>query len=250
MRRRGKLVVRLLRVLVGVLLMLVLLSIGLAEGTYRYWLHKIGELPSPPSSELSPRVLAAVWAAESSSPRMEVERIDLIALKVGRVFLLSEEPVKAGQRIASAVAKSWIDPQQGSRLDWHFKNLALMIWLTRNWSAEQLAGYRATRGYFGPGVYGIDAAGRLYFGVGSSGLDLGQAALLAGLLQAPSRNDPARHLERATMRRNFVLDRLLAGGFITSEEHEQARRTPVTLVLAPGGPDLHERKPNATGRSR
>jgi penicillin-binding protein 1C len=76
---------------------------------------------------------------------------------------------------------------------------------------------------FGNGVEGIARAAEAYFGRSVDALTLGEAALLAGLPQAPSRLDPRRHLQRAITRRDHVLDRMLALGLRTPEEIRLAR---------------------------
>src|SRR5204862_85981 len=67
-----------------------------------------------------------------------------------------------------------------------------------------LAGYLNTV-YFGQGAYGIQAAAKTYFSEPASAIDLQQAALLTGLIQAPSAYDPVDHPQRAKERRNIVL---------------------------------------------
>jgi len=76
---------------------------------------------------------------------------------------------------------------------------------------------------YGNGIEGIERAAEAYFGRPASELTLGEAALLAGLPQAPSRLDPRRHLGRALARREHVLSRMLALGLRTPEEVRLAR---------------------------
>lgn len=84
--------------------------------------------------------------------------------------------------------------------------------------------------YFGGGTYGISAAARSFFDVEPSELTLPQAALLAGLPQAPSRYDPRRNRESARRRQRYVLDRMLIAGFLTPEEHRAALDTPIEII--------------------
>ena len=72
--------------------------------------------------------------------------------------------------------------------------------------------------YFGSRTYGLSAASHGLFGVPPSELTLPQAALLAGLPQAPSRYDPRRHPEEALARQRYVLERMRIAGFITQQE--------------------------------
>jgi penicillin-binding protein 1A len=68
--------------------------------------------------------------------------------------------------------------------------------------------------YYGHGFYGIDQAARGYFGRTPAQLTWGQAALLAGVVQAPSDDDPLLHPARATARQHHVLRRLVATGVL------------------------------------
>ena len=79
----------------------------------------------------------------------------------------------------------------------------------------------------GPGLYGIEQASCAYFGIPGSELDLANDALLAGLAQAPSAYDPILHPHAALMRRNEVLQAMLAEGDITRSVLQGARDEPI-----------------------
>lgn len=97
------------------------------------------------------------------------------------------------------------------------------IELERRMSKSAILEQYLNRLPYGNGVEGIARAAEAYFGRPADSLTLGEAALLAGLPQAPSRLDPRRHLERAVARRDYVLDRMLALGLRTPEEIRLAR---------------------------
>ena len=83
--------------------------------------------------------------------------------------------------------------------------------------------------YFGHGFYGIAAASEGYFGVAASRLTWGQAALLAGLVQAPSALDPIDHPAAATARRGYVLQRLADVGALSQTQAHTLARSPLGL---------------------
>jgi penicillin-binding protein 1A len=91
--------------------------------------------------------------------------------------------------------------------------------------------------YFGGNAYGIAAAAKTYFDVEVEELTVAQAALLAGLPQAPSRYDPLRQPKQALVRQHYVLDRMLAEGFLSHEQHEAARAE--ELRFAPRKPGVY-----------
>ena len=82
------------------------------------------------------------------------------------------------------------------------------------------------------GIYGFGEAAQAYFGKDVRQLDLSECALLAGMIQHPSFLNPYRHPQRATNRRNVVLDAMVDTGDITPAQAEAARHEP--LHLAPG----------------
>ncbi|SPE19840.1 Penicillin-binding protein [Candidatus Sulfotelmatomonas gaucii] len=87
-------------------------------------------------------------------------------------------------------------------------------------------------------IDGFGEAAQAYFGKDVSQLDLSQCALLAGIIQSPSRLNPFRHADRAIERRNLVLDSMVDVGSITKEQAEAAKVEP--LRLAPASVDESE----------
>jgi membrane peptidoglycan carboxypeptidase len=84
--------------------------------------------------------------------------------------------------------------------------------------------------YFGHGYYGIEAASRGYFGVAPAQLSWAQAALLAGVVQAPSVLDPLRHLGASRARMTYVLQRLVGDGRLTALQAAHWEASPLGLV--------------------
>ena len=76
---------------------------------------------------------------------------------------------------------------------------------------------------FGAGAYGAEVAAQRYFSKPASELTLPEAALLAGIPQSPTYNDPLQYPDHALDRRNHVLDRMLEEGYITQAEHDKAK---------------------------
>jgi penicillin-binding protein 1A len=81
----------------------------------------------------------------------------------------------------------------------------------------------------GHGAYGIAAAAENYFGERIDELNLAEAALLAGLPQAPSKSSPYQHPQQAKKRQVYILNRMVEEGFISSNEAIKATRTPYTI---------------------
>ncbi|CAO4157012.1 peptidoglycan glycosyltransferase [Methylorubrum thiocyanatum] len=100
---------------------------------------------------------------------------------------------------------------------------------------EILVGYLNTA-YFGAGAYGADAAARRYFGHGAEGLTLPEAAMLAGLVRAPSQLAPTRNFGGAKERADLVLQAMVETGAISQAEADKARAAKLTLHTPPETP--------------
>jgi membrane peptidoglycan carboxypeptidase len=87
--------------------------------------------------------------------------------------------------------------------------------------------------YFGHGYYGIRAASLGYFGVTPAQLNWAEAAMLAGIVQAPSALDPFHHLAAAEARMSYVLGRLVNGGRLTAGQAALFLGAPLRFVTAP-----------------
>ncbi len=81
--------------------------------------------------------------------------------------------------------------------------------------------------YLGQRAYGFAAASEIYFGKPLKDISVAEAAMLAGLPKAPSAYNPIANPRRATVRQLYIIDRMLENGFITREQHEQARTQPL-----------------------
>jgi 1A family penicillin-binding protein len=84
--------------------------------------------------------------------------------------------------------------------------------------------------YFGDGLYGAEAAALGYFGKAAADLSVAEAALLAGVVKAPSTGNPNANLERAIERRNLVLKLMREHGFIDEQAHQKAVAEQVVLL--------------------
>ncbi len=103
------------------------------------------------------------------------------------------------------------------------------ILLEKSYTKSHILELYLNQAYFGYQVYGIGTAADYYFGVPASKLTLAQAALLAGMLQAPVDYDPIKHPDAAIARRDVVLGEMLKYGDITQTEYQDAIATPVKL---------------------
>ena len=94
------------------------------------------------------------------------------------------------------------------------KEGVLALALERKFSKDQILELYLNRVYFGGGAYGIDAASRTFFGHGAERLNLGEAAIIAGLVKAPSNYSPTADVEAARGRAGVVLNSMVENGFL------------------------------------
>ncbi|PID56523.1 penicillin-binding protein 1A [candidate division KSB3 bacterium] len=87
--------------------------------------------------------------------------------------------------------------------------------------------------YWGHGAYGLHSAAKLYFGKAVDDLDLGECAMLAGILQRPAGHSPIRNIEQAKARQKHVLARMVEEGFISAEQAKKAADEPYIKHILP-----------------
>ena len=135
-------------------------------------------------------------------------------------------PLRGGSTITQQLAKNlFLTPEQSAKRK--VQELLLSVWLEWKFSKKQILALYMNRVNFGGGAYGIEAAAQRYFNKPASQLSIGESALLAGLLKAPSRYSPVNDQERAARRATIVLDRMVETRAITKEQEEQAFAHPV-----------------------
>ncbi len=101
--------------------------------------------------------------------------------------------------------------------------------IEKMYSKDQILEIYLNKVYFGDGLYGAEAAARGYFGKPASDVSVAEAAMLAGIIKAPSAANPTTNLDRATERRNVVLGLMREHGFITQRERDAAVAEQVAL---------------------
>lgn len=109
------------------------------------------------------------------------------------------------------------------------RELRLALALENRLTKQQILEGYLNIAYFGSGAYGIEAASRHFFSRPASRLTLPQAAMLAGLVQAPGAYDPVRNPESAKFRRNVVIERMADLGRIGRARADRAKKAPLGL---------------------
>ncbi|OMJ31305.1 penicillin-binding protein [Sphingomonas sp. Sph1(2015)] len=112
-----------------------------------------------------------------------------------------------------------------------FREAILALAMELKFSKNQILELYLNKVYYGGGAYGIDAASRKFFGHGAEHLSLSEAAVIAGLVKAPSNYSPTADAEAAVGRAGVVIQQMERNGFITPSQ--AANADPQALKLAP-----------------
>ena len=115
------------------------------------------------------------------------------------------------------------------------KEALLAIQIEKRYTKREIFTLYCNQMYFGHGVYGVEAASRLYFGKSAKDVSVEEAALIAGILQGNVRQSPYVNREAALRRRNYTLGRMAEVGFMTAEEAEAAKKKPIVVRPDPPG---------------
>ena len=151
--------------------------------------------------------------------------------------------VEGGSTITQQLARA-VRLSPARTFERKLREAMLALRLEERYSKAQILQEYLNTVYFGEGFYGVEAASRGYFGKPAAELAPAEAALLAGLVRAPSRDAPCVSIERATRRRNLVLRLMEEQGFITAAERSDGSRAPLPdgshtreplLIAAHGG---------------
>jgi penicillin-binding protein 1A len=136
--------------------------------------------------------------------------------------------VQGGSTITQQLAKNlFLKPDR--TLSRKIEEMVLAVWLELRFSKEEILTLYLNRVYFGGGAYGLEAASERYFRKPARALTLPEAAMLAGLLKAPSRYSPTNDIDLARGRAAIVLQNMVAAGYITADQAHVANVSPASL---------------------
>ena len=140
--------------------------------------------------------------------------------------------VEGGSTITQQLVKIQLVGNDRS-LDRKLREAFTALWLGLRLSKDEILTRYLNSVYLGAGAYGMPAAARIYFDKSLSELTLSESAMLAGLIQAPSRYDPIRNLDAAQRRAALVLDAMVETGAIDSNLAAAAKAKPATIKVSP-----------------
>jgi 1A family penicillin-binding protein len=141
--------------------------------------------------------------------------------------LEAHKTVAGGSTITQQLVKTlFLSPQRIYKRK--IKEAAIALWLERHLTKDEILTSYLNNVYLGSGAIGFPAAARLYFGKEVADLSLPEAAVLAGMINAPGPNDPLRNLDAARRRAATVLDAMVANGKLSPAAALAAKLHPAT----------------------
>ena len=187
-----------------------------------------------PYEAISPKLRQAILAAEDADFEQHV------GLSIPRIVAALMKDIIERRKAAGA---STLTQQLARKLfltdekTWErkIKEALLAIQIEKRYTKREIFTLYCNQMYFGHGVYGVEAASRLYFRKSARDLELEEAALIAGILQSNVRQSPYVNMEAALRRRNYTLGRMAEVGYITPEQAEEAKKKPIVTRGAPSG---------------
>jgi penicillin-binding protein 1A len=181
--------------------------------------------------EMSPHIPQAVMAIED---RRFYSHFGFDPIGLARAMaenLMSGSFSQGGSTLTQQLAKNlFLKPDR--TVERKVQEVLLALWLEHNHTKDQILEMYLNRVYFGSGAYGVEAASRRYFGKSARDVTLSEAALLAGLLKAPSRLSPARDPQAAGKRAQLVLAAMSDEGMIGQKEMKVAMAEPAARAAA------------------
>ena len=196
-----------------------------ADGEELAVLSKDGQRFEVSLDEIAPVVVEALLAAED---RRFYQHHGLDPVGIARALWsnVRSSGTQGGSTLTQQLVKN--EYLSNERTLWRkAREAVLAAKLERTADKDEILERYLNTVYFGRGAYGIEAAARVYFGTTAAELDLPQAALLVGLLRAPTSADPTEHPDVAEDRRASVLADLADTGAITDAEAQAAATSPI-----------------------
>ncbi|WP_126173389.1 transglycosylase domain-containing protein [Altericroceibacterium xinjiangense] len=169
------------------------------------------------ASEIPPIMKAAMVAVEDRRFHSHFGIDPLGLVRAVAVSLIHSEPAKATSTITQQLARNLFLNSNRS-VDRKLREAVLAIALENKFTKQQILELYLNKVYFGGGAYGIDAASRKFFSHSARDLSTAEAAIIAGLVKAPSRYSPTADVEAAVGRANVVLDQMRKYGALDPGE--------------------------------
>ncbi|GAB3383063.1 penicillin-binding protein 1A [Spongiibacter taiwanensis] len=185
---------------------------------------------SPVSFQEIPDTFIKAFLAAEDDRFYSHHGVDVSSLLRAASQLITTGSIQTGgSTITMQVAKNYFLTQERT-FTRKFTEIFLAIEIERALSKGDILELYLNKIFLGNHAYGIEAASQVYYGKPIRDLSVAQMAMIAGLPKAPSAYNPVANPERAKVRRNWILSRMLSLGFITDNEFKEAIATPISAT--------------------
>ena len=151
-------------------------------------------------------------------------------LRAALHLVITGEKGPGGSTITMQVARNFFLGREKTYTR-KLKEILLALKIESGFTKDEILELYVNKIFLGHRAYGVGAAAQVYYGRPISELTLAQFAMIAGLPKAPSRFNPVTNPQRAMVRRNYVLRRMLELGYVEKADHDEARDAPVSARL-------------------
>lgn len=184
------------------------------------------------AEQVSPHVFDATIAVEDER-YWQHNGVDLMGIARAAVNDLIGGSTQGASTITQQLVRQTVLQKEANdiTIERKVREAYLAIELEKMYSKETVLMMYLNTINYGDGAYGIQSAALHYFSKNASDLTVVEAALLAGIPQQPTYNNPVYYPENALNRRNAVLERMLVNEYITQEEYAVAIETPIELLI-------------------
>jgi penicillin-binding protein 1A len=180
-------------------------------------------------TEISEKAIKALIASEDER-FFSHGAIDLRGLVAGLIVdPLLGRGIRGASTLTQQLARQAILHDTDLTVARKFKEIIVAFRLEKQYTKEEILNMYLNYVYFGNGLYGIEAAALGYFGIPAKNLDVAQAAMIVGVLPAPSAFNPYVDLEKAREQQQLVLHKMVRNHYLSQEEADTAFAEKLTL---------------------
>lgn len=165
---------------------------------------------------------------------IDVQGLARAAVKFAETKITGRGSIQGASTITQQVAKNFLLTSDRT-FDRKIKEAILSVRIERAYTKDKILELYLNEIYLGLGSYGVAAAGLNYFNKELKDLTIEEVAYLAALPKAPNNYHPFRHTQKATIRRNWIIDQMWENGYITKEAATAAKAKPLAVNLRPFG---------------
>ena len=178
-----------------------------------------------------PRHLIYAFIAAEDARFFEHEGVDMKGIMRALIRNFVAGKIKqGGSTITQQVTRSLLLKNAKRTYRRKVREVILSVQLEKSFSKDYILFLYLNQIYLGSGAYGVEAASRTYFHKSAKDLSIAEAALLAGLPQAPALYSPVKHFDRAMARQRYVLSRMREEGFISEEQFRKAMKAELNIL--------------------